>query len=84
MAPSLARSDACDFLRYLLGQRAPLRQPSTECIDKAVIALSSLGLSGVTHRIGQRGRRGEPELHEERQGFGRDGQIALQPFDGAG
>ena len=69
-----------DVLRNFLGQGLPLRQPPAERLDKAFVALTAFGLCSRLRGIRQWWGDGQPEAHEQRQCFVRDGDVTFKPL----
>jgi hypothetical protein len=56
-------------LRNFLSQGLPFRQSPPERLDKAIVALTALGLGGRLRRVGQWRRTCQLEPHEQSQCF---------------
>lgn len=58
-------------------------QPSTQRLNECVVALLTFHSYSSGHCVGQRRCCSEPVLHEQREGFVADSDVAFQPFVGA-
>lgn len=65
----------------IVQQRASLRQPTAQSFYETLKSFSSLGLGDRLRICRELRRDREPEANEQREGFSRDGEIALETLD---